>query len=129
MTPNDDDDGLLERLGGPQGILAIVDDMYGRVLKDNELAPFFASTSMERLRQMQYEFLVSAFGGPIAYSGAELASVHRGRGITGNHFARFCSHFIDAMEARGADARDLDQALIRLSMFKDRVTGEGSIGA
>jgi len=128
MTQNDDD-GLLERLGGPQGMLSIVDDMYSRVLKDEELAPFFASTSMERLRQMQHEFLVSAFGGPIAYTGAELTSVHRGRGITGHHFAQFCSHFIAAMEARGADPRDLDQALIRLSMFKDRVTGEGSIGA
>jgi hemoglobin len=128
MTSSDDE-GLLERLGGPQGILSIVDEMYARVLKDDELAPFFASTSMERLRQMQYEFLVSAFGGPIAYSGAELSSVHRGRGITGSHFSKFCSHFIDAMEARGANARDLDQALIRLSMFKDRVTGEGSIGA
>lgn len=118
---------LLERLGGPEGIAEIVQDTYQRVLADPELSPFFDDVSMDRLRRMQYEFIVSALGGPIAYSGAELTVAHRGRGISGKHFAKFCGCFADAMEARGVASQDLHQALSRLAMYKDKVTGDANV--
>jgi hemoglobin len=121
---SDEVENLFERLGGAVGVAAIVRDMYDRVLEDPELAPFFAATSMERLHRMQYQFIASALDGPVEYSGAELTAVHRGRGITAQHFAKFCGHFADAIEAHGASPRDVDQALGRLATYKDKVTGE-----
>lgn len=118
---------LLERLGGPEAIAEIVKDTYERVLADPELSPFFDDVAMDRLRRMQYEFIVSALGGPIAYSGAEITMAHRGRGISGSHFAKFCGCFADAMEARGVSSRDVDQSLSRLAMYKDKVTGDANI--
>jgi hemoglobin len=101
--------------------------MYRRVLEDPQLAPFFANTSMERLRRMQYQFLASALDGPVAYAGTELNSIHRGRGITAHHFARFCGHFADAMEARGADPHDVDNALGRLATYRGKIIGEATV--
>ncbi len=124
---NDSEKQLIDRLGGPAAIARIVHDMYARVLTDPELASFFEHTSMERLHQMQYEFIVSALDGPVSYSGSELTAVHKGRGITGYHFAKFCGHFADALEARGASSHDVNQALARLSMLKDKVTGTTNV--
>lgn len=124
---NDAESELLERLGGPEGIAEIVHAMYDRVLADPELSPFFDDAAMARLRKMQFEFIVSALGGPVSYSGAELTEVHRGRGISGAHFAKFCGHFADAMEARGVNSQDLNLALSRLAMYKDKVTGETNV--
>lgn len=122
-----EDQTLLERLGGPPQVAEIVQDMYARVLADPELAPFFENASMERLRHMQYEFIVAALDGPIQYTGADLTKVHSGRAIHGSHFARFCGHFADALEARSASSQVVNQALARLAMYKDKVTGDTNI--
>jgi len=124
---SEENDNLFLRLGGAKGMSAIVDDMYRRVLADEELAPFFANASMDRLRKMQYQFLASAFDGPVDYAGSELTAIHSQRGIRAKHFAKFCGHFADAMEAHGADPKDVDNALGRLAMFKDKITGDANV--
>ncbi|KAA5543735.1 group 1 truncated hemoglobin [Roseiconus nitratireducens] len=118
---------LFDRLGGTAAIKEIVDEMYRRVLDDPELNHFFAESSMERVRQMQFHFLASAFDGPAEYTGAELTRIHAGRGITGWHFARFCGHFADVLEDRGISSRDVDDALGRLAMYKDKITGDANV--
>jgi hemoglobin len=123
----DESEILFDRLGGAAGVADVVDDMYRRVLDDSELAPFFANVSMERLRRMQFQFIASALDGPIEYTGAELNSIHRGRGITAHHFAKFCSHFADALEARGVEPHEVDNALGRLAIYRDKITGESDI--
>jgi hemoglobin len=118
---------LFDMLGGPAGVAQIVHEMYSRVLADPELAPFFERVEMERLRRMQYQFIASALDGPVNYSGGELSAIHKGRGITGHHFAKFCGHFADALEAHGASSFEVNQALGRLSTYKDKITGETNI--
>ena len=117
-------DSLFERFGGREKITAIVSSLYERVLADDELAPFFAKTSIERLQRMQFEFVASALDGPISYTGAELTAAHKGRGIAGKHFAAFCGHFADAAEEHGVASQDVDAALGRLATYKGKVTGE-----
>jgi hemoglobin len=120
-------DALFSRLGGSTGLHQIVDDMYRRVLADEELSPFFAHVTMERLRRMQFQFLASALDGPVNYAGSDLTAIHANRGITGYHFAKFCNHFADAMEAHGAAPRDVDDALGRLATYKDKITGDANV--
>ncbi|MEM1225408.1 MAG: group 1 truncated hemoglobin [Planctomycetota bacterium] len=124
---NGKDDDLFTRVGGEHGMKAIVEDMYARLLKDPELASFFANTDMQRLRNMQYQFLAAAFDGPVNYTGAELTQVHAGRGIGLPHYAKFCGHFADTMQDRGIDAALIDQSLGRLAIYKDRVTGDTNV--
>ena len=117
-------DSLFNRLGGAAGVAEIVQEMYRRVLDDSELAAFFEKVPMDRLHRMQFQFIAAALDGPVEYTGAELNAIHRGRGITAHHFARFCGHFADAVEASGATPRDVDDALGRLATYKDLITGE-----
>ena len=124
---SDESTVLFERFGGAEGIAAIVRAMYDRILADPLLAPFFEHVTIERLHRMQFEFMASALDGPVDYTGAELTAIHRGRGITDQHFAKFCGHFADAADAHGISKRDVDDALARLAMFKDKVTGDVGI--
>lgn len=118
---------LFDRLGGSDALIQIVDQMYARVMSDPDLAGFFQEVPMERLRKMQYQFLAAAFDGPVNYSGAELTAAHAGRGVTGGHFAKFCGHFADVLEDQSVSKRDIDQALVRLTTFKDKVTGDANV--
>ncbi|MCA9192095.1 MAG: group 1 truncated hemoglobin [Planctomycetales bacterium] len=124
---NDPTKQLFDRLGGEVGMLAIVNDMYDRILADEELKGFFETTDVQRLRRMQYHFLAAAFGGPVAYSGAELTRIHAGRGIGSHHFNRFCNHFVTALEAASIDSHDIDMALVQIAMFRDKITGAANV--
>lgn len=55
---------LYERLGRREGISAVVDDFYDRLVADDELGPFFEDAGMEPLRRTQTDFLCEAAGGP-----------------------------------------------------------------
>ena len=118
---------LFERLGGPEGVRSIVEEMYRRVLEDPALAPFFVNVELDQLKRMQFAFLASALDGPANYTGSELTEAHRGKGITARHFALFCGHFADAMELAGAPKTDIEQALGRLALYKDRITGDTNV--
>ncbi|MGB7344199.1 MAG: group 1 truncated hemoglobin [Pirellulaceae bacterium] len=124
---SDSEKDLFSRLGGADGITAVVKEMYRNVLADPDLSAFFEGVSQERLHMMQFQFLASAFGGPIEYTGSELTQIHAKHAITGRHFSRFCNHFAEAMESSGADPRDVDDALGKLAMFKDKITGESNV--
>lgn len=118
---------LIEQVGGPEVVAELVREMYARVLQDAELSPFFEKVDQERLSRMQYEFLVSALGGPVQYTGAELSAIHAGRGITAAHFARFVGHMADAMEDRGIEPQIIDKMLGHLAMYRDKIIGSATV--
>jgi hemoglobin len=118
---------LFDRLGGATAISRIVDRMYTLVIADETLKPFFENVQLDRLRRMQFEFIASALGGPISYSGAELQAVHAGRGIEAKHFTRFVNHLATAMEEQGAAQHDIDDMLGKIAMFRDRVIGSANV--
>lgn len=47
---------LYERVGGAVAVSALVNQFYERVLRDEQLAPFFANADLQKLRAMQCEF-------------------------------------------------------------------------
>lgn len=118
---------LIEQIGGAAEVKAIVEEMYQSVFQDPELSPFFKDVDKERLQNMQYEFLVSALGGPVNYSGAELQSIHAHRGITAKHYSDFVSHLVRALEARKVDKSIIDNILGTLAMYRDRIIGGSNV--
>jgi hemoglobin len=114
---------LYEELGGVDAIDAIVSDFYGRVLEDPELGPIFRDVDMGRLRHMQEEFLTAAFGGPDAYTGADLRTAHARRGITAHHFSRFVERFLETLEVRDVPAAVRERAGDRLALYAPEIVG------
>src|SRR6202167_166071 len=92
---------IYEAIGGGTALVAVVDDFYGRVLADPDLAGFFAGTNMTRLKGRQVEFFAAALGGPLPYTRASIRDAHRGRGIGQRHFDLVAGHLVGALGAAG----------------------------
>ena len=115
---------LYQRIGGADAIEAAVRLMYDKILDDPMVAPFFARfapSRMERLVRMQCDFIGSAIGGTEVYTGGDMPSVHRDRGITSAHFARVASHLAATLDELGVGANDAADLLAIVGSLHDAV--------
>lgn len=112
---------LYERLGQQAGIRAAVDDFYVRVVADPELAPYFAGIDLARLRRHQTALLVQVTGGPVEYSGRDLAAGHAGLDITPAAFDRVVDHLVATLTALGVADADIDEVGAALTAHRDDI--------
>ena len=118
---------LFERIGGERAVSELVDAFYARVLADDELAPFFEHTSMEKLRRMQREFFAAALDGPPLYTGRSMSEVHAEKGIQTQHLARFVDHLMATLRDLPIDADDAYDIVSRINTYADEITGEATV--
>ena len=102
---------VYERIGGDEALIAVVDDLYERIMADDQLSGFFTGVNMSRLKGKQVEFFAEALGGPEPYRGGSMREVHRGRGIAPEHFNLVAGHLIDALTAAGVDKPTVDEII------------------
>ena len=127
MSPNRET--LYDRVGGEATVARLVGALYERVLADRELAPFFANSSIEKVRAMQTLFFCAALDGPFEYSGRPLAAVHYGRGIRPPHLARFVAHLLATMRDLRLSEEDVLEIVSRIDTYADEITGDTSVDA
>ena len=79
---------LYDDLGGHAALDAVVDSFYTKVLADDRVNGFFASTDMAQQARKQKLFLTYAFGGPNKYTGKNMTDSHAhlvARGLNDSH--------------------------------------------
>jgi truncated hemoglobin YjbI len=101
---------LYDRFGGLQTIQVVTEAFYRKVLQDELLAPFFTGTDMNRQTGMLAQFLASAFGGPMVYSGRDLRTAHAGMPLTDEHFDRVIGHLASTLTDFGVGGDDIAAA-------------------
>ncbi|WP_276272380.1 group I truncated hemoglobin [Haloarcula litorea] len=111
---------LADRLGGEAGIERIVDDFYDEVLADESLAPYFAETDTDALRDHQRAFLLAATGAA-EYEGQDMRSAHADLDLTADDFARVAAHLDDALRANGVADADREAVLETVAGLEDEV--------
>ena len=77
-----------ERLGGEQGLRAVIDDFVDRVFDDVMIGFHFGAASRERIKAKEYEFAARHLGAPIDYTGRPLVDAHGTHRILGGQFVR-----------------------------------------
>jgi len=112
---------LYDRLGQEVGIRTAVDDFYVRVVSDPRLAPFFEGIDLPRLRRHQTALLVQVTGGPVEYSGRDLAAGHAGLGITPADFDRVVEHLVATLTSLGVSAEDIGEVGAALGAHRDDI--------
>ena len=75
--------------------------LYDRLLDDPQLAPFFETVDVDRLREHVADFLSVLTGGPDMYRGRDLREAHRDYRISKAHFDLVMAHI-------GAAATELE---------------------
>ena len=116
---------LYERLGQEAGIRTAVDDFYVRVVADPQLAPYFEGIDLPRLRRHQTALLAQVTGGPVEYTGRDLAAGHAGLGVTPEDFDRVVGHLVGTLTAQGVPAEDVGEVGAALGVHRDDIVSAG----
>ncbi len=86
---------LYARLGGYAAIAAVADDLLPRLMSDPQLGRFWANRaadSIRREKQLLIDFLCASAGGPLYYTGRDMAASHKGMGISARDWDLFLGH-------------------------------------
>jgi truncated hemoglobin YjbI len=107
---------LSDRLGGVDALKAAVSGLYGRILADPELSPFFEEANMTALKLHQVEFLKVAFGqvpDDLDVAGLMTSKHARlfGMGLNETHFDRVAGHLVATLEELGVDPALVEEAV------------------
>lgn len=113
------DDSLYDRLGRREGIAAVVEAFYDRVLADELLAPLFADSDVQRLRELLTDFVCDAAGGPESYDGPPVRAGHLHVPLEAAHVERA----VELLEATLAESdvpeEDADAVLDVVLSYED----------
>lgn len=105
---------LYERLGGTPALKKAVVRLYGRIMTDPLLSPFFDPDEIERLRRSQMSFLIMAFGGSHHYTGKNLREAHAplvAEGLSDRHFDAVRGHLGETLSEMGVAPDLIAEAL------------------
>ena len=116
---------IYEAIGGESALVAVVDDFYGRVLSDAQLAAFFAGADMPRLKGRQVEFFAAALGGPNLYRGASMRQVHAGRGISQADFDKVAFHLAGSLGDAGVPQEIITKITAAIIPLADDIVSRG----
>ncbi len=92
---------------GAERIATILSTFYLRCFSDVMISHFFFDKNHDELLKQQLDFSTAMLGGPVAYQGRPLASVHKSLPIRTPQFARRRRILMEVMEECG-----LEEALI-----------------
>src|SRR5205823_3339376 len=92
MTKKEAAKSLWDRLGGEPAVKAVVHDFVGRAATDPKVDFFrggkytLDAAGVANLEKLLVEFISSATGGPLKYTGRPMKPLHKGMGITEAQF-------------------------------------------
>lgn len=105
-------DSLYQRLGGYDAITAVVNDFIPRMQADGQVGRFWENRGIdgvEREKQLLIDFLCASAGGPLFYTGRDMATSHKGMKISASDFGILVGHLTATLEKFGVpDAEKQD---------------------
>jgi hemoglobin len=92
---------LYERLGGKEGITAVVKDFVANVGADTRINTMFANADLAALETKLIDQICAASGGPCTYSGKNMKEAHAGMGVTEAHFNALVEDLVKSLDKIG----------------------------
>ena len=114
-------DRLYDRLGGREGIAAVVDDFYAQLVGDDELGTFFEGSDIQRLRETQTAFLCEAAGGPETYDGPPIREAHLHVPFTPAHIERAVELLYRSLDEYGVTGEDADAVVEAVAAYQEEL--------
>ena len=92
-----------EQLGGDASVDALLDAFLANVAADSEINWMFANADLAALKTQLRDQISSATGGPYAYTGRDMVTVHAGMAITDAQWGALVGDLVAAMDSLGVD--------------------------
>jgi hemoglobin len=116
---------LYTRLGGKDGVAAIVDSFIDDLMADTRLKKAFAKTKkgpkLDHFKQMLNDQICEMTGGGCKYTGKTMTDAHAGMKITSAQFDAFVGDFQLALEEKQVSKDDAKEFLDQLNLLKDQI--------
>jgi len=112
---------LYDRLGKREGIRAVVDDFYDRLVADDDLGSFFETADMDLLRETQTDFLCEAAGGPETYDGAPVREAHLDVPFTPEDIQRAVTLLYESLDAFDVPDEDADRVVQAVAAYEEEL--------
>ena len=109
------DPALYEALGGQPRLVALVDDLTGRLVGDPRTAALFDDVDLVHFKTQLVAQLCEVSGGPCVYKGKDMKTAHAGVDITKAHFNALVDLMQQAMDAQDIAFRVQNRLLARLA--------------
>ena len=117
---------LYQRLGGYDALAAVTDDFLARMQADPQLKRFFigfSTDSQKRIRNHVIDFLCQATGGPCAYTGRDMKTVHTGLHITEEDWQAAVKHLTATLDKFKVPQQEKGEVLGAISRLKSQIVG------
>jgi hemoglobin len=114
------------RLGGYDSIAAVSDDLLIRLKADPQLGRFWAHRGEDGVRretQLLIDFLCASAGGPLYYTGRDMASSHKGMGISESDWQIFIGHVNATLDKFSVPAQEKKEVLAFIDGTKTDIVG------
>jgi hemoglobin len=109
--------------GGADGVSRVVDTMIDLSIADPRIEEIFVAQDLVRVRRTLKEQFAYILGGPVDYSGRDMASSHRDLGIQPADMGALVENLQIAMQREGIAFRVQNRLLAKLApMKRDIVT-------
>ena len=120
---------LYQRLGGMPAIQAVVDDLVARILADSRVNHWFTHAASDPEHAAAYkaklaDLICQATGGPCKYTGMDMISAHKGRGVTNEAFNSVVEDLVATLDKFKVPEREKSQLLGMLGAMKPMVVQE-----
>lgn len=109
---------LYDRLGGKPAIEAVVGQFLQNVVADDRINGFFANVDAADLQTKLVDQICEASGGPCTYTGRDMATTHKGLGITDDHFNALVEDLVAALDQFNVPEREKNELLGALGPMK-----------
>ncbi len=117
---------LYARLGGLEGIRAVVTQFVKNIAADDRINMRFVIADVPGLRDHLIDQVCQATGGPCVYKGKDMKTAHAGMNITGAEFDALVQDLKKALDSFHVPEREQTELLTALgSMRGDIVTAGG----
>ncbi|GAA1687905.1 hypothetical protein GCM10009792_04620 [Microcella alkalica] len=116
---------LIRRLGGDDGVAALVEQLSVRVKADPVMGPYFRDVDEEALNRRRAMFLSALLGGSQSYTGKTLPEAHGPFRLGDREFDAFLRVMRETLEAAELSILDRQSVLRRLSRLRTDIVSRG----
>jgi hemoglobin len=109
---------LFERLGGQEGIEAVVDALLVNIGADNRIKQYFNNLDQVRFKTNNVAFLCEKTGGPCTYTGAEIKRVHKSLQVTSEDFNAMMETIGKTLDEKSVAEADKKELMDLMASFK-----------
>lgn len=90
-----------ERIGGGPAVTAVVDELYRRLVADDEVGHYFTDIDLPAQKRHMVLMLTTVLGGPDGYGGRTLEEAHQPLGISDPDYDRVGTTLVTILAEAG----------------------------